>query len=628
MKINFTDYINNLKEQFSITDQEFETEFSIFCEANNLTENLNLEFKNRILYADEQNLLKYKKAIEEYVSNYGLDTSKKVELLFKRFAAQFPVTADLYRKFSKQNKFSIEIHHYVLDFFLAYLPGEMHLSTDKEIQELVSTAYSQMNKIFGEAVTQFINFIQRYPRIKTLYNCVYFLPNYSDQSESSEAYEQHEYLKILYYMLNEDYILENDMYQEAVNSKNYADTWLFISLHFFGALRKTDLIRLRHPKLPYSPEEVLKKIQDKTFSDADARLTLYGVTESISVFATVPNKTKSVSNVSSIQFYVPDSAEVHMGTLFAIAEAHFQLSGKPQSDPLIREISSYEAISRYMGDEIGDLFLEANFRTILMNKSYLQMIYSMTDSVLSDKEDEFHVKGYILAALARSHKGSFGSFATTTSIYLKDAKMSGYSPKFVAKEMLERGALSLITSMLLKMVASEEYERLPIEQQSMLHHEVNISPIEAENIVSTLNQSIKQASQTAAEIYNANSKQEIVNILHLIGSGQAVSKMDSCLCLKTAMKCECPFLDRTSCIGCKYEIGTKSTVLLMAIEIKRLQNLYASSESDEEKNRYKVLASQIVGKQLNELLFCIKNEYGEKSSEEMKEIIRRVQNDK
>ena len=67
MKINFTDYINNLKEQFSITDQEFETELSIFCEANNLTENLNLEFKNRILYADEQNLLKYKKAIEEYV---------------------------------------------------------------------------------------------------------------------------------------------------------------------------------------------------------------------------------------------------------------------------------------------------------------------------------------------------------------------------------------------------------------------------------------------------------------------------------------------------------------------------------------------------------------------------------
>lgn len=108
MKINFTDYINNLKEQFSITDQEFETEFSIFCEANDLTENLNLEFKNRILYADEQNLLKYKKAIEEYVSNYGLDTSKKVELLFKRFAAQFPVTADLYRKFSKQNKFSIK----------------------------------------------------------------------------------------------------------------------------------------------------------------------------------------------------------------------------------------------------------------------------------------------------------------------------------------------------------------------------------------------------------------------------------------------------------------------------------------------------------------------------------------
>lgn len=85
------------------------------------------------------------------------------------------------------------------------------------------------------------------------------------------------------------------------------------------------------------------------------------------------------------------------------------------------------------------------------------MIYILTDDILG-VNDEFRVKGYMLAALARSHKGSYGDFAKTTSIYLKDAKMSGYTPEFVAKELFERGVLSVIPSMLLKMVAGEEYQ--------------------------------------------------------------------------------------------------------------------------------------------------------------------------
>lgn len=626
MEINFNEYIKQLKVKYLIDNPKFETDFSIFCETNNIFENSDFKFVNNNLYIDEQSLTKYKKTIEIYISHYNLNTDEKVGILFIKLTHEFPVTAELYEKYSKQNDLSSEINYYVLDFLLAYLPGELHLSTDTEIQELVSTAYYHLYRFYVEIITEFINFILRYPKIKTVYLNLYFPPDFDDRSDIYEAYDQNFYLKIMYHMLNAEYIHDNEMYHKAVNSKRYIDCWLFISLHFFGALRKTDLIRFRHPSLPYRPEEVLQKIQNGAFSDADAKYTLYGVTESISAFETPPNKTKSTYGVSSIKFHVPDSAEVHMGTLFAIAEAHFQLSEIPKSEPLVREISDYRDINRCMGEEIGDLFPEANFRTRSMNKSYLQMIYTMTDNILSNTEDEYHVNGYILAALARSHKGSYGSFATSTSIYLKDAKMSGYSASFVAKELLERGALSLITSMLLKMVAGEKYSKLSIEQQTLTHNEVHVRPIEAENIVSILNQSIKKASQTAFEIYSTSSEQDVINILHRIGSGQAVSKTDSFLCLKTAMKQKCPFIDRTSCIGCDFEIGTKSAVLLMANEIKRLSELYKSSVSDDEKNRYKFLASQIVGKHLNELIFCIKNEYGEHAAEDMKKIIRRIQN--
>ena len=71
-----------------------------------------------------------------------------------------------------------------------------------------------------------------------------------------------------------------------------------------------------------------------------------------------------------------------------------------------------------MGDEISELFIEANFRSRSANKSFMQMIYIMTDQVNDSDNDDFRVKGYILAALARSHKGGYGEFAKTTSIYL------------------------------------------------------------------------------------------------------------------------------------------------------------------------------------------------------------------
>ena len=37
---------------------------------------------------------------------------------------------------------------------------------------------------------------------------------------------------------------------------NYADTWLYLGLHFICALRSTDLERLGHPKLTREPLEV------------------------------------------------------------------------------------------------------------------------------------------------------------------------------------------------------------------------------------------------------------------------------------------------------------------------------------------------------------------------------------
>ena len=63
-----------------------------------------------------------------------------------------------------------------------------------------------------------------------------------------------------------------------------------------------------------------------------------------------PNKTQGTSGVAAIKLHIPESVETHIGTLFAIAEAHFQLSGESPDKPLIRMINRYEQINRYMGE--------------------------------------------------------------------------------------------------------------------------------------------------------------------------------------------------------------------------------------------------------------------------------------
>ena len=134
----------------------------------------------------------------------------------------------------------------------------------------------------------------------------------------------------------------------------------------------------------------------------------------------------------------------------------------------------------------------------------MQMIYILTDDILN-ANDEFKVKGYMLAALARSHKGTYGEFAEHTSTYLNDAKMSGYTPEFVAKELFERGVLSVIPSMLLKMVAGDEYKKLSVKGQTKMIQALNMSPLEVESTLSAMHKNINHSTEIVISIYKDHS---------------------------------------------------------------------------------------------------------------------------
>ena len=163
------------------------------------------------------------------------------------------------------------------------------------------------------------------------------------------------------------------------------------------------------------------------------------------------------------------------------------------------------------------------------------MIEYLTRDVIASNND-FNVKGYELASRARSHKGSFTEFANTTRVYLQDQKMSGYTADFVAHELLERGVLSNIATMLLKMLYKDKFDELGVENQTKLIKELSMSPLEIENSIGVMQRATNQSKQTAIEIINAANKQEILVILHRIGNDEALSKTEGSLCIMSAMK--------------------------------------------------------------------------------------------
>lgn len=376
--------------------------------------------------------------------------------------------------------------------------------------------------------------------------------------------------------------------------------------------------RIHHPLLPYPSEEVLERIKNDTFTDNDARMVLLSITNRMSWLPLTPNKTSSTSNVVPINFDIPTSCEVLIGKLFALAQAHRNIIGEPDA-PIIRKVSTYQEISRYMGAEIGELFLNNDFRSRSATKSFLQDIYMVADESIPAEESGIHIKGYYLAALARSHKGSYGKFAGTTFEYLKDAKFNKLTPEFVAFELLERGVFSFMSTLLLKMAVGEDFNKLSPQNQTSIIKTMDLSPKEIESLVATVDNAMSTAQTTLNSLITEDT--DILTVLHRIGSGEAFSKQRSESCLLSALEKVCPY-NRRNCVGCNFEIATRSTLFLFISEYNRLRNLYLTTENTLEKAKYKNLLLTVIVPKMDEMLSTIKELYGEEVFKDYEALIK------
>ena len=560
--------------------------------------------------------------LKNHIKDY-LTTPPGIKSMEGIFSKKFPSTSELFVQFAEEEKLSETNRFYLLDFLAYYLTKDLFLYSDAEVETLVEVATEVLTKSKGNILIQFIKWLLN--KRVTRYRVSFEMTKRYTIESANGAYELDEYLELMYYLFNENYIIKNDMLCKAANSKNYADTWLYLGLHFICALRSTDLERLGHPKLTREPLEVLEAVVDGTWSSSEARRTLLSITTRLTYLNLTPNKTKNASNVAQLKFHVPESCQVLIGTLLAICEAHFQLQIPYNAEnPLIRQIKTYEKITSYMGEEIGNLFLERNFSSRSANKSYLQSVAMLANDILEEKS-ELNIKGYFLAALARSHKGDFNEFAQTTTTYLKDAQLGQLKPEMVAKELFERGVLSMIPSMLLTIVTRGKYKELSTSQQTQMIKKLDLTPVEIEK---TLELSIKadSRSQQALKILVENKvePEQLLTICHRIGNGEAFSKQGESMCLLSALGKLCPYDDRQHCVGCQYELQTKSTLLLLIGEFNRLNKQYQKLKNELERGKVRAILEQQIKPCLTEMLEALSEQYGEAVLSDYEDIIKEL----
>lgn len=616
--IEFKEFAVEVRKMYQIPKENYFDELAAFF-ADNDWFGVTVQWKDKNMYVNPAEFADIMPAIKRHFDMVFLSEDKQRERLEEMLVEKDNNTFEKLKKFYETFDIPDETRLQLDEFIFRYLKVDICFITDVELKELVDVVCEDIPKYVGDAFTMFLAWVKEHYRV--CYVNDYMLTKRINREDENGAYEQEDYLQLLYYLYCPSYIDDRHMYQKAAQSKNYADTWLYLALHFICAMRDTDLVRIPHPRLEREPEDILKDIKKGTFTDKEAVKVIYSIIYPLRNSPLKPNKTKRYSSVPYIKFDVPKSCEAHIGMLFAIAEAHRIIAGVPDSEPLIRVIKSYREISKNMGDEIGMLFIESDFKARRMNKAYMQSIFELTDTV-SQNSDEFSTKGYMMAAFARSHKGSFGEFAHTTYRYLKDANMSGLTPEFVAKELFERGVLSFIPSMLLKMITGGGYNRLTVQNQTRLIEELGMSPGEIETAVKVSDNAFRKSAETAADIYRNTDRETVINALHRMGNGEAVSKMSECGCLYSAFGKLCPYDDNHNCMNCDYEISSKSTIFLMASEFNRLNGLYKSAESLNEKEKCESMIVNIVMPAMNEMLTCAGETYGSDAAQMLGDIIK------
>ena len=565
----------------------------------------------------ERNLLKFEEPLTLWLSAYKKPGRIKIDLMLRCFDDKYPKTCRIYRKFIKDNQLEDNPSAWkLLDFILSEIDREITDYDETEIEGLIKQLDTDATLTSARMFADFLRTEDF--KGKPITKWVYAFDSRESPELINDAYSINDFAVMAYCTFNEEMWVSQGLIEKAVTSKVFADLWLFVALHFICALRTGDMKRLPAPALPYDGATVLKNISNVTFANQESAALVEELSIRLKLKPMKPSKTTRYDSVPNLKLFVPESLKTPLGIIMAISLAHH-----PEihaGDGFVASSDNLCNIRRFFGEHFAKALGNRRFSARRCNKSYLQGI----EGVVASNDSPGRPKGYMLAALARSHKSGIGNLSKTTEIYLKDACFSGYSPEFIIREMFERGVFSFIPAVLLDIYVGTEYKKLPVKSQTKLIGELGFSAHQIECMIGAVDKAFEKSRIAVNSILQNTScaDENIGEILKNIASGNAPSRQKECLCLMTAAEFPCPNPDRDACIGCGYEIYTKTALHTLMSEYARFAKLKKTAESADSW-RYGKILEQAVLPAISEMLGAVKLLYGDSDISEILDIVER-----
>ena len=506
-----------------------------------------------------------------WLEAYQKPPREKMELLLKQYQYRLPQTCALYRIFAETEDIADRPGGWkILDFILSSCDRELCLYSQDELDRIIEETRERLPTGNARLLAKFITEEIRKGQYR------YEIHSRRQNELKKDAYSLRDFSVMAYCVFNPDSWKENRLVEKAVSSRKNSNLWLFTALHFFGAIRQSDLVRFPVPSLPCSKERLKTMVEDGTYRDEDAR----GVSEEfvlrLKYLPMHPSKTARYQGIPELKFYLPESLKTALGWILSVRLIHHR-----EGEALVEPVQDLISGKRFFGEAFAEALGNRRFQTRRANKAYMQGIELVTE------DEPGKPKGYMLAALARSHKGGISSIPEMTDIYLKDATFSGYRPEFILREMFERGIFGFIPAMMLERYAGDGYRTLDVSRQTDLIRSIGLDALQIEEVTLL----VETALEKARAVVTAIPEEGLGTALQRIANGAAASRQEETLCLRVAVGLSCVDPLRGGCIGCGYEIYTKAAFHLLMKEYVRISRLKKEAQGIE-KSRLRNLLLQ------------------------------------
>lgn len=503
-----------------------------------------------------------------WLKAYQRTDGERLEILLEAYRNDYPFTCERFAAFAKEHDIVDKPSGWkILDFIISHSDRDVSSLTEHDLDSMFSSTAESLPIVSTRLMMEFVNECLQDGKYG------YVIHKRKVKESSNTAYSFRDYSTMAYLVFNEESWETNGLVKKALESRKYADHWLYIAVHFLGALRSTDIVRLPIPEPAYEKDVAKELLLDGTYPNSAAVQVAEDFQLRLKLLPYKPSKTERFSGVPDIKLFIPESLKPAMGIMLSIKLIHLK-----EGEPLINAVQDLITARKFFGEDFAIAAGNRRFATRKANKAYLQGIE------LTAENEPGKPKGYMLAALARSHKGGIGTLPEITDLYLKDAAFSGYSPEFILMEMFERGILGFIPAMMLEKYSGEAYRKLSVTQQTKLIRILGMEAYQLEGISYT----VRRAMTKAQEIVLGMTMEEIPTVLQKLASGYAPGKQDEMLCVRTAAGFGCCDPCRSSCIGCGYEVYTKAAFHLLIKEFVRISKK-RDSATGAERERYKML---------------------------------------